>query len=148
MPKLKCFSSYLQLSLCNIFKPSVKWRMKMQLEKSRQAMLQLHLSDQQSIAYYNATYIRDLRVSLFYHTAHIQYIYKSHYWIFWVSAGTMLTTPQDDSRNFHLFMSHKVYYRDSQHLAFINIWHIFMGAGSHLLIGTPNCHWIVTSWIM
>ena len=65
MPKLECFSSYLQLSLCNIFKPSVKWRMKMQLEKPRQAMLQLHLSDQQSIAYYNATYIRNLTVSLF-----------------------------------------------------------------------------------
>ena len=38
----------LQLSLRNtcILKPSVKWRMKMQLEQRRQAMLQLNLSDQ------------------------------------------------------------------------------------------------------
>ena len=37
----------LQLSLHNILKPSVKWRMKMQLEQCRHAMLQLHLNDQQ-----------------------------------------------------------------------------------------------------
>ena len=37
----------LQLSLRNILKPDVKPRMKMQLEQRRQAMLQLHLSDQQ-----------------------------------------------------------------------------------------------------
>ena len=37
----------LQLSLHNILKPSVKWRMEMWLEQRRQAMLQLHLSDQQ-----------------------------------------------------------------------------------------------------
>ena len=36
-----------QLSLRNILKPSVKWRMKMQLEQCRQVMLQLHLSDRQ-----------------------------------------------------------------------------------------------------
>ena len=37
----------LQLSSHNILKPSVKWRMKMQLEQRLQAMLQLHLCDQQ-----------------------------------------------------------------------------------------------------
>ena len=37
----------LQLPLRNILKPSVKWGMKMWLEQRRQAMLQLHLSDQQ-----------------------------------------------------------------------------------------------------
>ena len=37
----------LQLSLSNLLKPGVKSGMKMQLEQRRQAMLQLHLSDQQ-----------------------------------------------------------------------------------------------------
>ena len=37
----------LRMSLRNILKPSVKWRMKMQLEQRRQAMLQLQWSDQQ-----------------------------------------------------------------------------------------------------
>ena len=37
----------LQLSLCSILKPGVKSRMKMLLEQRRQALLQLHLSDQQ-----------------------------------------------------------------------------------------------------
>ena len=37
----------LQLSLCNILKPGDKSRMKMYLEQHRQAMLQLHPSDQQ-----------------------------------------------------------------------------------------------------
>ena len=37
----------LQLSLPNPLKPDVKSRMKMQLEQRRQAMLQLHLGDQQ-----------------------------------------------------------------------------------------------------
>ena len=37
----------LQLSWCNILKPGVKPRMKMQLEQCRQALLKLHLSDQQ-----------------------------------------------------------------------------------------------------
>ena len=37
----------LQLSLPNPLKPGVKSRMNMQLEQRRQAMLQLHLSDQQ-----------------------------------------------------------------------------------------------------
>ena len=41
------FRLLLQLSLPNPLKPSVKLRMKMQLEQHRQAMLQLHLSDQQ-----------------------------------------------------------------------------------------------------
>ena len=36
-----------QLSLSNPLKPGVKSRMKMSLEQRRQAMLQLHLSDQQ-----------------------------------------------------------------------------------------------------
>ena len=38
----------LQLSLHNILKPGVKWRMKMYSEQRQQAMLRLHLSDQQS----------------------------------------------------------------------------------------------------
>ena len=37
----------LQLSLPSTLKSGIKWRMKMQLEQRRQAMLQLHLSDQQ-----------------------------------------------------------------------------------------------------
>ena len=37
----------LQLSLSNLLKPGIKSGMKMQLEQRRQAMLQLHLSDQQ-----------------------------------------------------------------------------------------------------
>ena len=37
----------LQLSLPNPLNPGVKSRMKMELEQRRQAMLQLHLSDQQ-----------------------------------------------------------------------------------------------------
>ena len=36
----------LQLSLRNILKLSVQWRVKMYLEQRRQAMLQLHLNDQ------------------------------------------------------------------------------------------------------
>ena len=38
---------YLQLSLPNPLKPGVKSRMKMYLGQRQQAMLQLHLSDQQ-----------------------------------------------------------------------------------------------------
>ena len=37
----------LRLSLCNLLKPGVKLRMKMQLEQRQQAMLQLHLSVKQ-----------------------------------------------------------------------------------------------------
>ena len=37
----------LQLSVPNPLKPGIKLRMKMYLEQRRQAMLQLHLSDQQ-----------------------------------------------------------------------------------------------------
>ena len=48
IPKLKCFSPVLQLSFPNPLKLGVKSKMKMQLEHRRQAMLQLHLSDQQS----------------------------------------------------------------------------------------------------
>ena len=36
-----------QLYLPNLSKPCIKLRMKMKLEQRRQAMLQLHLSDQQ-----------------------------------------------------------------------------------------------------
>ena len=46
-PNLNVSRLALQLSLCNILKPGVRARMKMQLEQRRQAMLQLHLSDQQ-----------------------------------------------------------------------------------------------------
>ena len=41
----------LQLSSLNLLKPGVKSIMKMQLEQGRQAILQLHLSDQNVIAY-------------------------------------------------------------------------------------------------
>ena len=46
-PNLNASSLGLQLSVHNILKPGVKWRMKMWLEQRRQAVLQLHLSDQQ-----------------------------------------------------------------------------------------------------
>ena len=57
-------SIILQLSLTNPLKPDVKSRMKMKLEQRRQAMLQLHLSDQQvySLRRCDVTYIRDLTV--------------------------------------------------------------------------------------
>ena len=45
------FRLVLQLSLSNPLKPSVKSRMKMQLEQRRQAMLQLHLRENNFIAY-------------------------------------------------------------------------------------------------
>ena len=44
---LKASRLILQMSLPNPLKPGVKLRMKMYLEQRRQAMLQLHLSDQQ-----------------------------------------------------------------------------------------------------
>ena len=50
----------LQLSLPNPLKPGVKSRMKMQLEQRRQAVLQLHLSDQQFYCLKGASYIRGL----------------------------------------------------------------------------------------
>ena len=50
----------LQLSLPSPLKPGAKSRMKMLLEHRRQAMLQLHLIDQQFIAYWGADYIRGL----------------------------------------------------------------------------------------
>ena len=46
----------LQLPLRNLLKPGVKSRMKVWLEQRRQAMLQLHLSDNNFIAYYGASY--------------------------------------------------------------------------------------------
>ena len=51
----------LQLSLPNPLKPGVKSRMKMWLEQCRQAMLQLHLSDQQFYCQ-GAPYIQGLTV--------------------------------------------------------------------------------------
>ena len=44
---LNVHSLGMQLSSCNLLKPSVKWRMKIWLEQRRDAMLQLYLSDQQ-----------------------------------------------------------------------------------------------------
>ena len=49
--KLNAFRLVLKLSLSNLLKPHDKSRMKMKLEQRRQAMLQLHLSDQQFYAY-------------------------------------------------------------------------------------------------
>ena len=46
-PNLNISHLVSQLSLPNPLKPGVKSRMKMQLEQRRQAMLQLHLNDQQ-----------------------------------------------------------------------------------------------------
>ena len=46
-PNINVFRLVFQLSLPNPLKPRVKLRMKMELEQRRQAMLQLHLSDQQ-----------------------------------------------------------------------------------------------------
>ena len=46
-PNLNVSRLVVQLSLPNPMKPGVKLRMKMQLEQRRQAMLRLHLSDQQ-----------------------------------------------------------------------------------------------------
>ena len=51
-----------QLSLPNPLQPDVKLRMKIQLEQCRQAMLQLHLSDQQVYCLLSCTYIGDLSV--------------------------------------------------------------------------------------
>ena len=45
------------LPLPNPLKPDVKSRMKMYLEERRQAMLQLHMSDQQIYCYNGAAYI-------------------------------------------------------------------------------------------
>ena len=44
---LNVFRIVLQLSLRNLLKPGVQWRMMMHLEQRRHAILQLHLSDQQ-----------------------------------------------------------------------------------------------------
>ena len=46
-PNLNVSRLVLQLSLHNILKLCVKWRMRMQLVQRRQAMIQLHLSDEQ-----------------------------------------------------------------------------------------------------
>ena len=59
-PNLNVFHLALQLSLSSPLKPGVKSWMKMWLEQRRQAMLQLHLSDQQF--YYGASYIRGLTI--------------------------------------------------------------------------------------
>ena len=47
IPKVKVSRLVLQFSLSNLLKPGIKSKMKMYLEQSRKAMLQLHLSDQQ-----------------------------------------------------------------------------------------------------
>ena len=56
--KVSCLA--LQLSLPHPLKLGFKSRMKMYLEQRRQAMLQLHLSDQNFIAYWYVSYIRGL----------------------------------------------------------------------------------------
>ena len=45
--EFKCFSSRLAVAFAQPLKPRVQSRMKMKLEQRRQAVLQLHLSDQQ-----------------------------------------------------------------------------------------------------
>ena len=50
----------LQLSLSNILKPSAKWRMNMQMEQRRQAMLQYIWVINNLIAYQSVSYIRKL----------------------------------------------------------------------------------------
>ena len=52
----------LQLSLSDPLKPAVKSRMKMELEKRQQAVLQLHLSYQQFNSHKGATCIKCLTV--------------------------------------------------------------------------------------
>ena len=52
----------LQLSLPNSLNPGVKWRVKVLLEQRRQAVLQLHLSDQPFYAYQRAPYIKNSMV--------------------------------------------------------------------------------------
>ena len=47
IPKHNCFSSHLAVVFAQSIETSVKLRMKMYLEQRRQAMLQIHLSDQQ-----------------------------------------------------------------------------------------------------
>ena len=59
---LNDFHLVLQSSLPNPLKPGAKSRMKMQLEQRRQAMLQIHLSDQQFNCPLSAPYIRNLTV--------------------------------------------------------------------------------------
>ena len=50
-PNLNISRLILQLSFPNVLKPGVKSRMKMYLMRRRQAMLQLHVGDQQFIAH-------------------------------------------------------------------------------------------------
>ena len=57
----------LQLSLPNPLKPGVKSRMKMWLEQRRQAMFQLHLSDQQFNCILMLSYMREFTVYLIPH---------------------------------------------------------------------------------
>ena len=67
-PNLNVSRLVFQSSLHNPLKPGFKLRMKKQLEQRWQAMLQLHLSDQQFyIGYQGATYIRGLTVLWFQH---------------------------------------------------------------------------------
>ena len=55
------FRLVMQLSVPNPLKPGVKWRMKMQVEKPQQAMLQLHLSDKQVNCLLRCSYNRGWR---------------------------------------------------------------------------------------
>ena len=59
---LNVYRLVLQMPLPNPLKPGVKTRMKMQLEQRRQAMLQLHLSDQQFYYIVMCVYIRGFMV--------------------------------------------------------------------------------------
>ena len=80
----------LQLSLSNQLKPGVQSRMKMYLEQRRQAMLQLHLSDQQvsfpakvrlilEIWWYSFSWIKDRYLKhLLWHCPHVNVIWP--YW--------------------------------------------------------------------
>ena len=61
-PNIYIFCPFLQLSLPSPLKPGVNSGMKMQLEQHQQAMLQLHLSDQQIYCLLRCTYIRGLKV--------------------------------------------------------------------------------------
>ena len=47
IPKLKCFTSRLAVVFAHQLKPGIKSRMEMQVGRRQQAMLQLHLSNQQ-----------------------------------------------------------------------------------------------------
>ena len=77
----------------------------MQLEQRRRAMLQLHLSDQQFIAYLGSSYIRDLTVVVLYvhWTKQVGHMSELHlhygYWVCvweWFVISTSLNKPGDE----------------------------------------------------